>query len=127
MTKGQGRSRITNTANRKSGGKRLAIEYANQMPTRRSSRAKIEAREKNHERSGHRAEAERKREPVGRIEKTNRQKTMSETDELEPRASCAKCGDKLYGHEDENETHCRWCVTGWHTVETDSVNDAQAP
>ena len=26
---------------------------------------------------------------------------------------CQKCGDKLTGHEDDSETHCRWCVTGW--------------
>lgn len=24
---------------------------------------------------------------------------------------CQKCGDKLTGHEDENGTHCRFCVT----------------
>jgi hypothetical protein len=24
---------------------------------------------------------------------------------------CAKCGEKLTGHEDENGTHCRWCET----------------
>lgn len=28
------------------------------------------------------------------------------------------CGEKLVGHEDENGTACRWCVTGWkHTPE----------
>ena len=36
---------------------------------------------------------------------------------------CAKCGDKLTGHEDENGTHCRWCVTGWTAVnEAESIN-----
>jgi len=24
---------------------------------------------------------------------------------------CAKCGDRLRGHEDESGTHCRFCVT----------------
>lgn len=27
--------------------------------------------------------------------------------------SCKKCGDKLNGHEDESNSFCRWCVTGW--------------
>jgi hypothetical protein len=32
-------------------------------------------------------------------------------------AVCQRCGDKLRGHEDENGTHCRWCVTGYVTTE----------
>lgn len=27
--------------------------------------------------------------------------------------TCKTCGDKLVGHEDESDTECRWCVTGW--------------
>lgn len=31
--------------------------------------------------------------------------------------NCAKCGDILRGHEDENGTHCRFCVTYTDAVE----------
>lgn len=24
---------------------------------------------------------------------------------------CVRCGEAMSGHEDENGTHCRWCVT----------------
>jgi hypothetical protein len=36
---------------------------------------------------------------------------------------CQKCGDKLSNHEDENGTHCRWCVTGWQSSEP--TNDSE--
>ena len=34
---------------------------------------------------------------------------------------CVKCGDKLTGHEDENGTHCRWCVTCQDSSQDDTA------
>jgi hypothetical protein len=39
--------------------------------------------------------------------------------------TCMKCGDTLKGHEDDSDTHCRWCVTGWIACdECESVETA---
>ena len=39
---------------------------------------------------------------------------------------CVKCGERLRGHEDENGTHCRWCVTGWTPEDANTGQEAQA-
>lgn len=33
--------------------------------------------------------------------------------------TCKKCGDRLVGHDDESDTECRWCVTGWKPCHDD--------
>jgi len=38
---------------------------------------------------------------------------------------CVKCGERLSGHEDENRTHCRWCVTGWTPEDANTGQEAQ--
>jgi hypothetical protein len=37
---------------------------------------------------------------------------------------CAGCDERLVGHEDENGTHCRWCVTGWTACDESETADA---
>lgn len=43
-----------------------------------------------------------------------------------PIKKCSKCGEKLTGHEDENGTHCRWCVTGGSPTDEPTIT-ARAP
>ena len=35
----------------------------------------------------------------------------TKNENCEPAKVCPKCGDKLTGHEDENGTLCRFCLT----------------
>jgi len=37
---------------------------------------------------------------------------------------CLKCNEILRGHEDENESYCRWCVTGWEATLEGEVETA---
>jgi hypothetical protein len=40
---------------------------------------------------------------------------------IEYQKTCPKCGDKLTGHEDEDGTHCRWCMTCHEVTEGESI------
>ena len=39
---------------------------------------------------------------------------------------CESCNDKLTGHEDENGTLCRWCVTHTEVTEGEAIEAIHA-